>query len=61
MITTLKNLSTFRNPVTEVSFHPKDHNIICIVGSGIFKMCRLTEGILKPFGFQKGKLIKKFN
>ena len=30
--------------VTEVSFHPKDHDIVCIVGRGIFRMCRLIEG-----------------
>ncbi len=37
----------------KVSFHPKNHNVICVVGSGFFRMCKLTEGILKPFGFQK--------
>ena len=30
--------------VTEVSFHPKDHDIVCIVGRAIFRMCRLIEG-----------------
>ncbi len=38
-----------------MSFHPKNHNVICVVGSGFFRMCRLTEGVLKPFGFQKGE------
>lgn len=55
VITTLKNLSTIKNPVTEVSFHPKDRSVVCIVGQGIFKMCRLTEGVLKQFGFQKAE------
>ena len=55
VITTLKNLSTTRNPVTQVSFHPKDRSVVCIVGQGIFKMCRLTEGVLKQFGFQKAE------
>ena len=85
VITTLKNLSTSKNPITEVSFHPKDRTVVCIVGqgtfelkiifnrlhlfyyrgeaismikalvTGIFKMCRLTEGILKQFGFTKAE------
>ena len=55
VITTLKNLSSAKNPITEVSFHPKDRSVVCIIGQGIFKMCRLTEGILKPFGFSKSE------
>ena len=81
----MKNLSTSKNPITEVSFHPKDRTVVCIVGqgthepinildllirshylweaismikvliTGIFKMCRLTEGILKQFGFTKAE------
>ena len=30
--------------VREVSFHPKDHDVVCIVGKAIFRMCRLIEG-----------------
>ena len=55
MITTLRNLTTSRSPITEVSFHPKNHNIICVVGSGFFRLCRLTEGVLKQFGYAKGE------
>ena len=55
VITTLKNMSTSRNPIAQVSFHPKDRSVVCIVGQGIFKMCRLTEGVLKQFGFQKAE------
>ena len=55
VITTLKNMSTAKNPVTQVSFHPKDRSVVCIVGQGIFRMCRLTEGVLKQFGFQKAE------
>ena len=33
----------------------KDRSVVCIVGQGIFKMCRLTEGVLKQFGFQKAE------
>ena len=38
VITTLKNLSTSKNPVTEVSFHPKDRTVVCIVGQGTFEL-----------------------
>ena len=44
VITTLRNLSTAKNPITEVSFHPKDRSVVCVIGHGVFKMCRLTEG-----------------
>ena len=44
VITTLRNLSTAKNPITEVSFHPKDRAVVCVIGHGVFKMCRLTEG-----------------
>ena len=27
---------------------------MCIVGQNVFKMCKLIEGNLKPFGFMKG-------
>ena len=27
---------------------------MCIVGQNVFKMCKLIEGNLKPFGFLKG-------
>ena len=38
VITTLKNLSTIKNPVTQISFHPKDRSVVCVVGQGIFKV-----------------------
>ena len=43
IITTLKNLSTAKNPVTQVSFHPKDRSIVCVVGQGIFKVRRIVN------------------
>ena len=61
VITSLRNLTTSKNPIHEVSFHPKNHSIICIVGSGFFRMCRLTEGVLKPFGFQKVETCMNYN
>ena len=46
--------------VAVISFHPKDHDIVCIVGRGIFRLCRLIEGVLKPFGFAKGDFLNCF-
>lgn len=43
--------------VHSVSFHPKDRDIVCIVGKNVFKMCKLIEGNLKPFGFTKGDIL----
>ena len=53
VITTLRNLTTSRAPVVKVSFHPKNHSVICVVGVGFFRMARLTEGVFKTFGFSK--------
>ena len=33
----LVQVSSASNSVTEVSFHPKDHDVVCIVGRGIFR------------------------
>ena len=30
---------------------------MCIVGQNVFKMCKLIEGNLKPFGFLKGEAL----
>ena len=32
----------------------QDRDIVCLTGQNIFKMCKLIEGNLKPFGFMKG-------
>ena len=32
----------------------QDRDIVCLTGRNIFKMCKLIEGNLKPFGFMKG-------
>ena len=55
VITTLKNLSTAKNPVTEVSFHPKDRSIVCIVGQGIFKV---SITIIRVYLINQSNLIK---
>lgn len=42
------------NPaVYQVSFNPQDNTQICVVGNGIFKLFRYSEGNLKQFAFQK--------
>ena len=46
-----KDCTYSRAPVCEVTFHPRDHNVIRVVGSEF--LCQLTEGVLKPFGFAK--------
>ena len=46
-----KDCTYSRAPVCEVTFHPHDHNVIRVVGSEF--LCRLREGVLKPFGFAK--------
>ena len=33
----------------------QDRDIVCIIGQNVFKMCKLIEGTLRPFGFMKGE------
>lgn len=40
-------------PVYQASFNPQDNTNICVVGNGIFKLFRYSEGNLKQFAFQK--------
>ena len=44
VITTSKTVTSSAGSVTEVSYNPKDHDVVCIIGKGIFRMCRLIEG-----------------
>ena len=44
VITTSKTVTSSAGSVTEVSFHPKDHDVVCIIGKSTFRMCRLIEG-----------------
>ncbi|ESO94501.1 hypothetical protein LOTGIDRAFT_118162 [Lottia gigantea] len=39
--------------VYQISFNPQDNTQLCVVGNGIFKHFRYSEGNLKPFNFQK--------
>ena len=38
-------------------YYLQDRDIVCIVGQNVFKMCKLIEGNLKPFGFLKGEAL----
>lgn len=40
-------------PVYQVSFNPQDNTQLCVVGNGIFKNFRYSEGNLKTFNIQK--------
>lgn len=37
----------------KVTFNPQDNTQLCVVGNGIFKLFRYSEGNLKQFAFQK--------
>lgn len=37
----------------QISFNPQDNTQICVIGNGIFKLFRYSEGNLKQFAFQK--------
>ncbi|ELT90948.1 hypothetical protein CAPTEDRAFT_196345 [Capitella teleta] len=40
-------------PIYQVTFNPQDNTQLCVVGNGIFKLFRYSEGNLKQFAFQK--------
>ena len=37
----------------QVAFNPQDNTQLCVVGSGVFKLFRYSEGNLKQFALQK--------
>ncbi|KAI8825817.1 WD40-repeat-containing domain protein [Fimicolochytrium jonesii] len=39
--------------INQVSFNPSDNTQLCVIGNGIFKLYRYSEGLLKQFSFQK--------
>ena len=39
--------------IQQVSFNPQDNTQLCVVGNGIFKNYRYSEGNLKTFNIQK--------
>ncbi|KXJ18311.1 cilia- and flagella-associated protein 57 [Exaiptasia diaphana] len=48
-----KSTSQLNAAVYQVSFNPQDNTQLCVVGNGIFKLFRYSEGNLKQFAFQK--------
>ncbi|XP_022105499.1 cilia- and flagella-associated protein 57-like [Acanthaster planci] len=48
-----KTTNATNNDVYQVSFNPQDNTQLCVVGNGIFKLYRYSEGNLKQFAFQK--------
>uniref|UniRef100_A0A6Q2XMB8 Cilia- and flagella-associated protein 57 n=1 Tax=Esox lucius TaxID=8010 RepID=A0A6Q2XMB8_ESOLU len=41
------------NPISQVSFNPQDNTQVCVSGSGVFKLFRYTEGVLKQSNILK--------
>ncbi|XP_071953862.1 cilia- and flagella-associated protein 57-like isoform X1 [Antedon mediterranea] len=48
-----KTSNPANNDIYQVSFNPQDNTQICVVGNGIFKLFRYSEGNLRQFAFQK--------
>ena len=40
-------------PPPQVTFNPQDNTQLCVVGQGVFKLFRYSEGNLKQFALQK--------
>ncbi|XP_026533766.1 cilia- and flagella-associated protein 57-like isoform X3 [Notechis scutatus] len=43
------------NPLYQVSFNPQDNTQVCVIGNGIFKLYKYTEGSLKQTNFLRGE------
>ncbi|KAL7985186.1 hypothetical protein Chor_003756 [Crotalus horridus] len=43
------------NPLYQVSFNPQDNTQACVIGNGIFKLYKYTEGTLKQTNFLRGE------
>lgn len=39
----------------QVSFNPQDNTQVCVIGNGIFKLYKYTEGSLKQTNFLRGE------
>lgn len=48
-----KTSNPANNDIHQISFNPQDNTQICVIGNGIFKLFRYSEGNLKQFAFQK--------
>ena len=45
--------SGFGNAVYQISFNPTDNTQLCVIGNGLFKLYRYSEGMLKLLPTQK--------
>ena len=45
--------NVFIDIISQVSFNPQDNTQLCVVGNGIMKNYRYSEGNLKTFNIQK--------
>ncbi|XP_008291735.1 WD repeat-containing protein 65 [Stegastes partitus] len=52
VLATVKTTSS-NNPVTQVSFNPYNNMQLCVIGSGVFKLFRYSEGAIKQSSFAK--------
>jgi hypothetical protein len=43
----------FGGAIHQISFNPTDNTQLCVVGNGVFKLFRYSEGLLKPLTFPK--------
>jgi len=50
-----KTSNSQNTAIYQCSFNPQDNSLVCISGSGLFKMLRCTEGTLKPLPVVLGK------
>ncbi|XP_038649881.1 cilia- and flagella-associated protein 57 [Scyliorhinus canicula] len=48
--------TTNANPIYQISFNPQDNTQICVVGDGVLKLLRYSDGNLKQTNFQKFEL-----
>ncbi|KAJ3228464.1 Cilia- and flagella-associated protein 57 [Clydaea vesicula] len=48
--------SNFGMVINQVSFNPNDNTQVCVIGNGIFKLLRYSEGVMKPLAIQKFEL-----
>jgi WD40 repeat protein len=55
LMATIKTTNQQDSPIHQVSFNPRDNTSICVIGEGIYKQFRYTEGNLKQHSFQKSE------
>ncbi|XP_072430665.1 cilia- and flagella-associated protein 57 isoform X1 [Chiloscyllium punctatum] len=48
--------TTNTNPIYQISFNPQDNTQLCVVGDGVLKLLRYSDGNLKQTNFQKFEL-----